>query len=92
MIRARTTGRDELPERTEETVIATGFLWLGTWNDEPNDPNEYIYERLEDMVHATSSSFLGLTINSARCHDHKFDIRSPKPTTTAWQVPSGPVL
>src|SRR5262249_13716061 len=64
---------DELPDRSEQTVIATGFLRLGTWNDEPNDPNEYKYDRLEDMVHATSTAFLGLTVKCARCHDHKFD-------------------
>ncbi len=64
---------DELPTRTEQTVIATGFIRLGTWNDEPNDPNEYKYDRLEDMVGATSSAFLGLTVKCARCHDHKFD-------------------
>ncbi|MBL8867574.1 MAG: DUF1549 domain-containing protein, partial [Planctomycetia bacterium] len=51
---------DELPDRTERTAIATGFIRLGTWNDEPNDPNEYKYDRLEDMVGATSSAFLGL--------------------------------
>src|SRR5207248_1519717 len=54
-------------------LIATGFLRLGTWNDEPNDPQEYKYERLEDMVHATSTAFLGMTVKCARCHDHKFD-------------------
>jgi Protein of unknown function (DUF1549)/Protein of unknown function (DUF1553)/Planctomycete cytochrome C len=64
---------DELPDRSESTVTATGFLRLGTWNDEPNDPNEYKYERLEDMVHATTSGFLALTVKCARCHDHKFD-------------------
>ena len=64
---------DELPDRSEDTLIATGFLRLGTWNDEPNDPQEYKYERLEDLVHATSSAFLGLTVKCARCHDHKFD-------------------
>lgn len=64
---------DEVPERTEDSVIATGFLRLGTWNDEPNDDADYQYERLEDMVHATSSAFLGLTVKCARCHDHKFD-------------------
>jgi hypothetical protein len=64
---------DEIEDRSEETVIATGFLRLGTWNDEPNDPHEYKYERLEDMVHATSSVFLGLSVKCARCHDHKFD-------------------
>ncbi len=64
---------DELPDRSADTVTATGFLMLGTWNDEPNDPQEYKYERLEDLVHATSSAFLGMTIKCARCHDHKFD-------------------
>ncbi|MBX9787409.1 MAG: PSD1 and planctomycete cytochrome C domain-containing protein [Pirellulales bacterium] len=64
---------DEVPNRSEQTVIATGFLRLGTWNDEPNDPEDYKYDRLEDLVHGTSAAFLGLTVNCARCHDHKFD-------------------
>src|SRR5262249_35100438 len=64
---------DEEPERSEPTVIATGFLRLGTWNDEPNDPEEYKYDRLEDLVHATSTAFLALTVKCARCPDHKFD-------------------
>jgi hypothetical protein len=64
---------DELPDRSKETVIATGFLRLGTWNDEPNDPQDYKYERLEDLVHSTASAFLALTVKCARCHDHKFD-------------------
>jgi hypothetical protein len=64
---------DELPDRTDSSVIATGFIRLGTWDDEPNDPAEYQYDRLEDMVHATSTAFLGLTVKCARCHDHKFD-------------------
>jgi len=64
---------DELPDRSEQSVIATGFLRLGTWNDEPNDPEDYQYERLEDLVHATSTAFLAMTTKCARCHDHKFD-------------------
>ena len=64
---------DELPDRTEGTLIATGFLRLGTWNDEPNDAEEYKYDRLEDLVGTTSTAFLGYTIKCARCHDHKFD-------------------
>ena len=54
-------------------MIGTGFLRLGTWNDEPNDPEEYKYDRLEDLVDVTSSAFLGLTVKCARCHEHKFD-------------------
>ncbi len=64
---------DEIDKPSEQSLIATGMLRMGTWNDEPNDPADYLYERLEDMVHTTSSAFLGLTIKCARCHDHKFD-------------------
>jgi len=64
---------DELPDRTEATAIATGFLRLGTWDDEPNDAEDYQYDRLEDLVNVTSTAFLGLTVKCARCHDHKFD-------------------
>ena len=64
---------DEIDKPTEQSVIATGFLRLGTWNDEPNEPLDYQYDRLEDMVHTTSSAFIGLTVKCARCHAHKFD-------------------
>ncbi len=64
---------DELPDRSEQSVIATGFLRLGTWNDEPNEPLDYQYDRLEDLVHTTSSAFLAMTVKCARCHSHKFD-------------------
>lgn len=64
---------DEIPNRSQSSVIATGFLRLGTWDDEPNDPREYQYDRLEDMVHTTTTAFLAMTVKCARCHDHKFD-------------------
>lgn len=76
---------DEIEDRSEQSVIATGFMRLGTWNDEPNDPADYQYERLEDMVHATTSSFLGLTVKCARCHDHKFD---PIPQDDYYRIAS----
>ncbi len=64
---------DELPDRSEKTVTATGFLRLGTWDDEPNDALQYRYERLDDVVHTTSVALIGLTVRCARCHDHKYD-------------------
>ncbi len=83
---------DHIPDRSESSVIATGFLRLGTWNDEPNDPEDYKYERLEDLVHATSSAFLGMTTKCARCHDHKFD---PIPQEDYYRIAaafwSGPI-
>lgn len=76
---------DEIRSRSEQSVIATGFLRLGTWNDEPNDNADYLYDRLEDMVHSTSSAFLGLTVKCARCHDHKFD---PIPQDDYYRIAS----
>lgn len=64
---------DQLPNRTEETLIATGMLRVGTWDDEPNDRLEYTYDRLEDLVHVTATAFMAMSVKCARCHDHKFD-------------------
>lgn len=56
-----------------ESVIATGFLRLGHWDDEPADPAADRYDQLDDIVSTTGQAFLGLTIGCARCHDHKFE-------------------
>lgn len=76
---------DEVPDRDASTVAATGMIRAGTWNDEPNDPADYQYDRLEDMIHATSSAFLALTVKCARCHNHKFD---PVPQTDYYRMAS----
>jgi hypothetical protein len=64
---------DELPNADEQSRIATGFLRVGTFDDEPNDPLKYKYEQLDDLIHATSTAFMAITLRCARCHDHKFD-------------------
>ncbi len=64
---------DELPDATPETHIATGFLRLGHWDDEPADPPADRFDQLDDIVNTTGQAFLGLTIGCARCHDHKFE-------------------
>ena len=64
---------DELPDRSLSSVIATGFLRLGHWDDEPADPAADRYDQLDDIVSTTGQAFLGLTIGCARCHDHKFE-------------------
>lgn len=56
-----------------ERMIATGFLRLGHWDDEPADPATDRYDQLDDIVSTTGQAFLGLTIGCARCHDHKFE-------------------
>ena len=64
---------DELDEVTTETLTATGFYRLGIWDDEPADPLQAKYDELDDIITTTGQTFLGLTINCARCHDHKID-------------------
>jgi hypothetical protein len=64
---------DELPDATPETIIATGYYRLGPWDDEPADPMLATYDELDDIITTTAQGFLGLTINCARCHDHKLD-------------------
>ncbi len=64
---------DEVPDASSETVLATGYLRLGNWDDEPADPATDRYDQLDDIVSTTSQAFLGLTLGCARCHDHKFE-------------------
>lgn len=64
---------DELPQTTPESIIATGFYRLGRWDDEPADPELALFDDLDDIVATTGQTILGLSINCARCHDHKID-------------------
>lgn len=64
---------DELPEPSADALIATGYYRLGLWDDEPADKLQARYDWLDDIVSTTGQVFLGLTINCARCHDHKID-------------------
>ncbi|MEL7497996.1 MAG: PSD1 and planctomycete cytochrome C domain-containing protein [Planctomycetota bacterium] len=64
---------DELENVTNESIIATGYYRLGAWDDEPADPKLARYDDLDDIVATTSQTIMGLTVNCARCHDHKID-------------------
>jgi hypothetical protein len=64
---------DELPDPTNDAFIATGYYRLGVWDDEPADREQFRYDWLDDIVATTGQVFLGLTVNCARCHDHKID-------------------
>jgi Protein of unknown function (DUF1553)/Protein of unknown function (DUF1549)/Planctomycete cytochrome C len=64
---------DELEDVTPESIIATGYYRLGLWQDEPVDPEQELFEDLDDLVRTTGEVFLGLTVGCARCHDHKLD-------------------
>ena len=64
---------DELDPNDPDAIIATGYYRLGIWDDEPVDREQALYDDLDDILATTGQVFLGLTINCARCHDHKLD-------------------
>ena len=59
------------------TQAATGFLVGGTHDIVGNQTLDGMLQQraddLDDMITATGTTFLGVTIQCARCHDHKFD-------------------
>jgi len=65
---------DELPHVTNDSLIATGFLsmYAKVGYREKDNP-EFRYEYLDDNIATIGRSILGLTVQCARCHDHKFD-------------------
>jgi len=59
--------------QTNESIIGTGFWYLGEAVHAPTDVRLDEADRIDNMVDTFSKSFLGLSISCARCHDHKFD-------------------
>jgi len=65
---------DELDDTTHETRIATGFLRAGPRvNFREKDNPERRWDYLDDVLETVGRGVLGMTIQCARCHDHKFD-------------------
>ncbi len=65
---------DLLPNPTLDQKVATAFLRNQVHNTEGGIiPEEYRVEYVADRVHTTATVFLGLSMQCARCHDHKYD-------------------
>lgn len=70
---------DVLRPTTPDGIMATGFLVAGPWDEVQNVAKSQVERRrareeeMEELVTAVSQTFLGVTTNCARCHDHKFD-------------------
>ncbi len=64
-------------EGFNESIIGTGFWFLGEACHAPTDVRADESDRIDNQIDVFSKTFLGLTVACARCHDHKFD---PIPT------------
>ena len=84
---------DVLEPKSAEAVIATGFLAAGPWDFvgqvETKSPELRRAARaldLDDMVTQVMTSTIAMTINCARCHDHKLDPISQREYYQLWAV------
>ncbi len=65
---------DLLPEVNQESVMATAFNRLHRKNSEAGIVfEEYRTEYVADRTNTLGTAFLGLGLECARCHDHKYD-------------------
>lgn len=80
---------DVIERVTADSIAATGLLVAGPWDQAGNgsaSPTLRAQVReaeLEDMVGTVAQTFLGVTLNCARCHAHKFD---PIPQADYYRV------
>jgi Protein of unknown function (DUF1549)/Protein of unknown function (DUF1553)/Planctomycete cytochrome C len=65
---------DLLPNATQDQRVATGFLRNSMINEEGGiDPEQFRMEAMFDRMDAVGKGILGLTVQCAQCHTHKFD-------------------
>jgi hypothetical protein len=84
---ARRTSKELTPE-VVESLTATGFLRCASDTSRPdfaaikNAPG-YYYQTLDDTLKIVASTTLGLTVECAKCHSHKYD---PIPQTDYYRL------
>ena len=65
---------DMLPNHTPQQIVATGFHRNTMTNEEGGiDVEEFRVKNVVDRVHTTATAWLGLTMQCAQCHNHKYD-------------------
>lgn len=82
---------DVLQPTSTAGLIGTSLLVCGPWDEAGNSQANVTQrqitreEEMEDMIGVVGQTFLGLTVNCARCHTHKFD---PIPQTDYYRIKS----
>ena len=75
---------DEINPKDSESIIATGFLRMGPWELTAMEVPKVARQRfLDDVTNSVGETFLGHSLQCARCHDHKFD---PVPTRDYYAI------
>ncbi len=65
---------DLLPNATQDQIVATGFLRNSMINEEGGiEPEQFRMEAMFDRMDAIGKGMLGITIQCAQCHNHKYD-------------------
>lgn len=64
---------DELFPDSPDAIIATGYLRNGIYEWNARDVRGQWDTILNDLTDTTADVFLGMGVQCARCHDHKFD-------------------
>lgn len=65
---------DMLPNPTSDQLVATGFHRNTMLNEEGGiDPLEFRFRAMTDRIGTTGTTWLGLTVECAQCHTHKYD-------------------
>ncbi len=65
---------DQIPEKNKQSILATAFNRLHRKNSEAGIVfEEFRAEYVADRTITLGKTFMGLTLECARCHDHKYD-------------------
>jgi hypothetical protein len=65
-------------EDFNESILGTGFWFLGEAVHSPVDIRQDEADRFDNRIDVLTKTICALTVSCARCHDHKFDAISTK--------------